>query len=152
MLDRRRLKPMMEIMNRLGCRSFSVCWLLACLGALSSSVAAGDQPQSQTDWPEFRGPTGDGNAPASATGLPLHWSETENVKWKTPLPYRGWSTPVVMNGQVWATTATEDGHDFHAICVDAATGKVRFNEKVFHCDKPEPLGNDVNCYATPSAF
>jgi outer membrane protein assembly factor BamB len=57
-----------------------------------------------------------------------------------------------MNGQVWVTTATEDGHDFFAICVDATTGKVRFNEKVFHCDKPEPLGNDVNCYATPSAF
>lgn len=112
--------------------------------------------RAQSDWPEFRGPSGDGNAPASPgkklAGLPLHWSETENIKWKTPLPYRGWSTPVVMNGQAWVTTATEDGHDFFAICVDAESGKVRFNEKVFHCEKPEPLGNDVNCYATPSAF
>jgi outer membrane protein assembly factor BamB len=108
----------------------------------------------QTDWPEFRGPSCDGHASASVDarpiGLPLRWSETENIKWKTPIPYRGWSTPVVMAGQVWLTTATEDGHDFFAICVDAETGKVRFNENVFHCDKPEPLGNDVNCYATPS--
>jgi outer membrane protein assembly factor BamB len=109
---------------------------------------------ASTDWPEFRGPTCDGHAPATAgakpIGLPTHWSETENIKWKTAIPYRGWSTPVVMGDQVWLTTATEDGHDFYAICVDANSGKIRFNENVFHCDKPEPLGNDVNCYATPS--
>ena len=57
-----------------------------------------------------------------------------------------------MGGQVWLTTATEDGHDFFAIGVDAETGKIRFNEKVFHSDNPEPLGNgaSMNCYATPS--
>src|SRR2546423_4897689 len=105
---------------------------------------------ARADWPEFRGPTGDGHFDKNATGLPLHWSETENVKWKTPIPYRGWSTPVVVGGQVWLTTATEEGHDFFAICVDAESGKVLFNEKLFHCDNPEPLGNKVNCYATPS--
>ena len=106
------------------------------------------------DWPGFRGPWADGHASAPGdakpVGFPLHWSETENIKWKTEIPYRGWSTPVVMNGQVWLTTATEDGHDFFAICVDADTGKILFNEKVFHTDKPEPLGNNVNAYATPS--
>ena len=71
---------------------------------------------------------------ASAVGLPLTWSETENVRWKTPIPHRGWSTPVVMDGQIWLTTATEDGHDFFAICVDADTGKVLHNKKLFHCD------------------
>jgi len=108
------------------------------------------------DWPEFRGPSGDGHVPApgngKAIGLPLRWSETNNVKWKTEIPYRGWSTPVVMGDQVWLTTATEDGHDFFAISVSAETGKIRFNEKVFHSDNPEPLGNgaSMNCYATPS--
>ena len=115
-----------------------------------------DGPVAQADWPEFRGPWGDGHvsAPGDRTpvGFPLHWSETNNVRWKTEIPYRGWSTPVVMGGQVWLTTATEDGHDFFAIGVDAETGQVRFNEKVFHCDNPEPLGNgaSMNCYATPS--
>ena len=70
------------------------------------------------DWPEFRGPTGDGHvAPA---GLPLHWSETNNIKWKTAIPYKGLSTPVIMGRQVWLTSATEDGHDFFAICVEMA--------------------------------
>jgi outer membrane protein assembly factor BamB len=109
---------------------------------------------ARADWPEFRGPSGDGHvSPAGDTkpiGLPLHWSDTENVKWKTEIPYRGWSTPVVMGGQVWLTTATLDGHDFFAICVDAETGQIRFNEKLFHSDSPEPLGNSVNGYATPS--
>jgi outer membrane protein assembly factor BamB len=111
---------------------------------------------AQADWPEFRGPWGDGRASASADtkpiGLPLHWSETNNVKWKTEIPHRGWSTPVVMGGQVWLTTATLEGHDFFAIGVDAETGAIRFNENVVHSDNPEPLGNgaSMNCYATPS--
>jgi outer membrane protein assembly factor BamB len=106
------------------------------------------------DWPGFRGPSSDGHASPSGdskpVGFPLHWSETENIRWKTEIPYRGWSTPVVMGGQVWLTTATEDGHDFFAICVDADTGRILFNEELFHADNPEPLGNSVNCYATPS--
>ena len=109
--------------------------------------------QTRADWPEFRGPTGDGHVSAQGSqpiGLPLHWSETNNVKWKTEIPDRGWSTPVVMGGQVWLTTATENGHDFFAICVNADTGQIRFNQKLFHCDSPEPLGNNVNSYATPS--
>src|SRR5437899_1836154 len=105
--------------------------------SLISAVAA------RGDWPEYRGPTGDGhvwpssgwakyqgNAKPAAVGLPLHWSETKNIKWKTAIPYKGWATPVITGGQVWLTTATEDGHDFYAICVDEGTGKVRFNEKI----------------------
>lgn len=109
---------------------------------------------TRADWPQFRGPWGTGyvSAPGDTkpVGLPLQWSETENIKWKTAIPYKGWSTPVVMNGQVWLTTATEDGHDFFVICVEAATGKILFNEKLFHSDNPEPLGNSVNCYGSPS--
>ncbi|HTL54421.1 MAG TPA: PQQ-binding-like beta-propeller repeat protein [Candidatus Limnocylindrales bacterium] len=127
--------------------------LLLCFGlvAISSSSAL-------ADWPEFRGPYSDGHVSAPGDnkiiGLPLHWSETNNVKWKTEIPYRGWSTPVVLDGQVWLTTATQDGHDFFAIAVDAATGQIRVNEKLFHSDNPEPLGNgaSMNCYATPSSL
>ncbi|OHE79866.1 MAG: hypothetical protein A2107_03080, partial [Verrucomicrobia bacterium GWF2_62_7] len=109
---------------------------------------------ARADWPEFRGPWGNGYAATLGNnkpiGLPLHWSETENIKWKTEIPYRGWSTPVVLGNQVWLTTATEDGHDFFVLRMDADTGKIRFNEKLFHCDNPEPLGNAVNGYASPS--
>src|SRR6185503_7863656 len=107
----------------------------------------------QADWPEFRGPHGDGHVPGKSVGLPLHWSETNNVKWKAEIPQQGISAPIVLNGQVWLTSATADGHDFFVICVDADTGKVRFNEKIFHSDNPESLGNGkgMNTYATPTA-
>lgn len=113
-------------------------------------------PLARADWPEFRGPWGNGHVSAPGdtkpVGFPLHWSETNNVKWKTEIPYKGWSTPVVSGGKVWLTTATDDGHDFFAISVDETTGKVLFNEKLFHSDNPEPLGDgaSMNCYATPS--
>lgn len=110
---------------------------------------------SRADWPDFRGPFGDGHvaAPgAQPVGLPLEWSEAKNIVWRTPVPEKGWSTPVIMNGQIWLTSATPDGHDYFAIGLDEKTGKILFNEKVFHTDTPEPLGNgaSMNSYATPS--
>ena len=111
--------------------------------------------RSRADWPDFRGPWHNGHVSAPGDtkpiGLPIKWSEAENVKWKTAIPHSGWSTPVVLGGQIWLTTATEDGKEFFGICVDAESGKVRFNEKLFHSDAPEPLGNKVNGYASPSA-
>lgn len=106
------------------------------------------------DWPEFRGPFANGHAVVAeageSEGLPLSWSETSNVRWKTAIPHRGWSTPVILGNQIWLTTATEEGHDFFVLCVDARTGRILFQELLFHCDAPEPLGNRLNSYASPS--
>lgn len=115
--------------------------LIASTLALVSTVLA--------DWPDFRGPTFDGQV-TSAT-LPRQWSETNNVSWKTAIPHKGWSTPVVLGKQIWLTTATDDGHDFFALCVDADSGNILFNERLFHADTPEPLGNKLNSYASPSS-
>lgn len=57
-------------------------------------------------WPQFRGP--DGNGIATAAAVPLRFSESENIAWKTPVPGKGWSSPVVTdNGKIWLTTAIE---------------------------------------------
>lgn len=106
---------------------------------------------SPVSWPEFRGPSGNGLV-ASAKGatLPVTWSESEHVTWKTEIPYLGWSTPVVEGNTVWLTTATEDGRDFYVVGVDSLTGTITTNERIFHSDNPEPLGNNMNCYASPS--
>ncbi len=96
----------------------------------------------------FRGPRGDGSAAERA--LPLSWSETNNIRWKTAIPDSGWSTPVVMKGRVWLTSATSDGHVFSAYCVEAETGRVLHALPLFRCEAPEPLGNAVNGYASPS--
>ncbi len=118
------------------------------------AVVLGLTAQALADWPEFRGPSADGVVRAGPgmqpALLPMKWSETDNVVWKTAIPHQGWSTPVVMDGMVWLTTATPDGHDFFAIGLDEATGKIRHNKRLFHSDSPEPLGNKVNCYASPS--
>ena len=109
---------------------------------------------ASAEWPEFRGPTRDGMVPpppeGGLRGLPLEWGEKKNVKWKTPIPHRGWSTPVVSNNQIWLTTATEDGHEMYVVCVERDTGKVALFRKLYDVSHPEPLGNEVNCYASPS--
>lgn len=97
----------------------------------------------------FRGPQGNGAVMGSQ--ISLKWSETNNVNWKIAIPHMGWSTPVVQDGQIWLTGATEKGNDFFAFCVAVKSGKILLEKQLFHCDTPEPLGNAVNGYASPSA-
>lgn len=99
-------------------------------------------------WPQFRGPEGNGHAGASH--LPLSWSETNNVAWKTPIHDLGWSSPVVWKDQIWLTTATEDGARMFALCVDRGTGKIVHDIKVFDTEKPEHVAS-VNSYASPTS-
>src|SRR5437870_8637554 len=80
------------------------------------------------DWPQFRGPGGDGRS--DSRDLPLSWSESENVKWKTPVHGKAWSSPVILGDQVWLTTATEDGRELFVVCVDRGTGTILRDEKV----------------------
>jgi len=98
-------------------------------------------------WPEFRGPAGNGHA--DSTGLPVTWSETENVAWKTEIPGRGWSSPVIWHQQIWLTTATPDGKQMFAVCVDRETGKIVRHVKIFDTVNPEPIAV-VNSYASPT--
>lgn len=124
-------------------------WLVVVI-ALCISLS----PTSAAEWTSFRGPLGNGHVPMAQPGkllgVPVQWSETNNVAWKTAIPYRGWSSPVVCENKVWLTTATPDGTEYFAVCLDFGTGEILRNERLFTCDKPEPLGNAVNCYATPT--
>ena len=115
--------------------------------ALSLVVSAAVRARADDSWPQFRGPDGQGHS--DATGLPIAWSESENIAWKTPLPGRGWSSPVIEDGRIWLTTALEDGHKLHAVCVDAASGKVLLDVPVFTVDEPEKI-NAKNSYASPT--
>jgi outer membrane protein assembly factor BamB len=98
-------------------------------------------------WPDFRGPTQDGHS--DATGLPLTWSETEHVKWKTPIPGRAWSSPVVSGNQVWITTAPEDGSELFAVALGRRDGKIIHNIKLFDVSNQQKM-NRLNSFATPS--
>ena len=99
-------------------------------------------------WPQFRGPTGDGVAPADCKPV-TKWAEGENVVWKTPIHDKGWSSPVVLDGQIWMTTAKAEGKEFFAVCVDAETGKVTHDIQVFSEDK-SAFSHPYNSYASPT--
>lgn len=104
-------------------------------------------PMARADWPCFRGPTGQGNS--DAVELPIAWSETENVAWKTAIPGSGWSSPVILNGQVWLTTALEDGRSLRAVGVDAKAGTIVHNVEAIRLEQPIPI-NPLNTHASPT--
>ena len=77
-------------------------FLLSCLiGVVLNAIVSGESP-----WPQFRGPNGDGTVVGQT--LPLSFGENENVTWKTELPGKAWSSPVIADGKVWVTTAIEN--------------------------------------------
>jgi outer membrane protein assembly factor BamB len=88
-------------------------------------------PVLAEDWSQFRGPEGQGHS--SAVGLPTHWTETENVRWKTPIAGKGWSSPITLGNRIFLTTAipTKGSHSLHAVCLDATTGKIVWDVTVF---------------------
>jgi len=88
------------------------------------------------DWPQFRGPTGQGHA--TERGIPLEWSESKNIVWKTAVPGLGWSSPAVAGGRVWLTTVVESKErrgrlsaSLRALAFDVATGRELVNVEVF---------------------
>jgi outer membrane protein assembly factor BamB len=114
--------------------------------AFAALISAGAYG-ADLNWPEFRGPRGDGVS--TSTGVPLTWSETNHVRWKTPIHGRAWSSPVIWGDQVWFTTATEDGRELAAICVDKDTGKVIWDKKLFVIEKPQ-FAHKFNSHGSPT--
>ena len=135
--------------------------------ALVAAVTAAEE-----SWPQWRGPAGQGHA-ESARDLPVTWSETENVRWKTPLPGRGWSSPVIGGGLVWMTAAVEaplgaeererrlasrrgsqpasvSGNlSLRALGVDMETGRLVHDVELLAVADPQPI-HALNSFASPS--
>ena len=126
-------------------RAASTAATLLCVLALGAATANAD------DWPEFRGPTGQGHAPDA--GVPLTWSETENVAWKVPVPGLGWSSPAIADGRIWLTSAVtepDDGSSLRLLAYDVATGDQTLDVEVFDSSEVYPL-NPKNSLASPTA-
>ena len=113
---------------------------LVCAAVLSTAPLA-------AQWPQFRGP--DGNGHAASTKLPLTWAEDKNVVWKTAVHGRAWSSPVILGNQVWMTTATEDGRELYAVALDRDSGKIVHDLKLFQVATPQ-FAHAFNTYASPS--
>ncbi len=142
-------------------------WLLF---VVTLSLGIGPLP-ADDEWPQFRGPDGQGHS--SATGLPLHWSETENITWKTALPGEGHSSPVISGDQVWVTTAItlpltpeeekarlaelKDRDQLkvageltlQAVQLNRQTGAIERTVDLFKVSAPQPK-HALNSYASPT--
>jgi outer membrane protein assembly factor BamB len=115
--------------------------ICAAITALVYPVAAVDE------WPQFRGPLGDGHVIDS--NVPLKWGEQQNVKWKSAVPGKGWSSPVIRGNQIWMQTAIDDGRSLRAVCVDRRNGKLIHNQEIFYVAEPAPI-HKLNSHASPT--
>src|SRR5579859_809488 len=127
-------------------RSAILILALTVLPALSAADEFTD------NWPQWRGPNMTGYAPSGDP--PIRWDEKTNVKWKTLIPGRGSSTPIVWGERIFLLTAIDTGKEadpkdipkpepkfqtktepsknyfqFVVVCVDRQTGKIRWQEK-----------------------
>jgi len=142
----------------------------------SAPAAPAAEVAAEARWPGWRGPGGQGVA--SATGLPTEWSATRNVAWKTPIPGRGHSSPVVWGDRIFLTTAIEGAvvpgakavthmdegkefvhpdavgadrkHKFEVLAIDAKTGKILW-EKVAFEGTPYDSAHRKASFASPTA-
>ena len=86
-----------------------------------------------SNWPEFRGPSGDGHA--GDADLPIAVDESV-VRWKTAIHGKGWSSPVVWGDQIWLTTASEDGTMMSVLCVDRSSGRIVHDKVLIENKEP----------------
>ena len=124
--------------------------LLALPVALSFALAV-----PAADWYQFRGPTGQGFA--ESKNLPTEWSPEKNIAWRTAVPGLGWSSPVIVAGKVYITTAVPKGdapkpdHSLRAVCLDAKSGKIVWDVEVFPQDgATAPKIQEKNSHASPT--
>src|SRR2546423_1828647 len=79
------------------------------------------------DWPQWRGPRGDG--PSTGTGLPIKWGPGENVVWKTALPGKGHSSASIVGDRIFLTSCLEADSKHLVLCLDRPTGKILWTQE-----------------------
>src|SRR5438105_3823883 len=80
------------------------------------------------NWPGWRGPRGDGTS--LETGIPLHWGKTQNIAWKTPIPGKGHSSPIVWGERIFLTTCLEPEQKRLLLCLNRSDGKIVWQREV----------------------
>ncbi len=107
-------------------------------------------PLLAEDWPQFRGPGGQGHS--SEKSLPTIWSETKNVRWKVPIPGSGWSSPAIVDGRLYLTTATEKNASLRLLGIDTGSGKITLDTEVFRVKDVGPGIHAKNSFASPTVI
>lgn len=124
---------------------------------MSGVMLCAGLPARGEDWPEFRGPTGQGIS--TAKGVPTRWSPTQNVVWKSAIAGSGWSSPVVIGELIYLTTAVPAGgadtpeadRSLRVVCLNARDGKSVWDKEVFVQKSGEaPKIHKKNSHASPT--
>lgn len=100
------------------------------------------------NWPLWRGPTGQGIC--SETDLPVHWGPGKNIKWKVALPERGNSTPVIWEGRIFLTQATNRTNERWTYCFDRENGEVLWKKGVKYAEPERTHKTNPYCSASPA--
>lgn len=125
----------------------SIAWFVSLAAASWISAAEAADAARNPTWPHWRGPGAQGHS--DDTRVPLTWSETQNILWKTPLPGVGNSTPIVWGDRIFLTASTPDGDERYVVCIGASDGKLLWKQTA---SKGVPSGKSHawNGYASPS--
>jgi len=121
------------------------------IGLCMVSGTASRADDTTLNWPVRTGPTLNWQPhPNDAAGLPTEWSEMSGVTWKLDLEGLGHSSPIIGGGRIFLTSATKDGTQQFLYCIEQQSGMVLYKSLIFENAEPEPLGNEINTYASPS--
>jgi len=113
---------------------------LLCGALAATSAWAGN-------WPQFRGPAGDGRS--DEAGVPTRWSATENVLWKTPIPGEGHSSPIVWDNAVFLTSALPDSGERVLVRLDAESGRIVWQAKAGQAPRESMHRENSSASSTP---
>ena len=115
--------------------------------SLTTLVVLSSVALHAAEWPQFRGPGGQGHS--SERDLPLKWTEDENVVWKVPIPGLGWSSPVIQGDKIWLTSALGKGQSLRAVCLLREDGRILHEVEIFQQNNPGPI-HSKNSHASPT--
>ncbi|MFM7928473.1 MAG: PQQ-binding-like beta-propeller repeat protein, partial [Pirellula sp.] len=100
-------------------------------------------------WPQYRGPKGDGLADPTCDPA-IEWSESKNIAWRTDIPGKAWSSPVVWGDKIWLTNAANDGLSMSVLAIDRNTGKVLIDRVIFTNQETQKDYHQFNSYGSPT--
>lgn len=116
-------------------RHFAICIAFSLLLAF---------PVRAEEWPQWRGPRGDGTS--TENSIPIHWSATQNIRWKASIAGIGHSSPIVWADRIFLTTCLEDTQQRLLLCLDRVTGKLLWQREVLKA--PLEQKHVLNSYAS----
>ncbi len=115
---------------------------------LLAALAAFATPALAENWPNWRGPGGNGKL--AEEDFPTEWNAGEGILWKTPLPGPGNSSPIVWEDRVFLTQAEENGAKRSLMCFDRKDGKLLWKETVTYKKEEPSHKTNPHCASSPA--